>query len=146
MLDVIYTSLIVSLLWGTSPVIHKMVLSNNIDVKVVMVVSGLFYFGCILAYWFLNANTIHNGMKRLTPLNIAGIAFTAIITGFVANILYLQALKKHHSYVVSALVYSSPVFTLILAYLLLKEQIMVMGASGVLCIVLGIILLALNER
>ena len=43
-------------------------------------------------------------------------------TAFLANLLYLMVLKKNQSYIVSALIYSSPVFMFLIAWLFLKEK------------------------
>ena len=67
----------------------------------------------------------------------------SIITVFVANLIYVYILKKHEGYVISALVYSSPAFSLLLTYLFLRQKITIYGMIGVLLVVLGVVFLAL---
>jgi drug/metabolite transporter (DMT)-like permease len=143
--EVIYIALCIAFLWGLTPVIHKHVL-NTVDKKVVMVLSGMFYFTALIIYAAINWNTIKTESKKLTVPSVFWIGFVALVAGFFANLIYYYILNKHDSYVVSALIYSCPVFTLILAYLFLKEKISMYGLAGVLLIVLGVICLAMNER
>lgn len=74
------------------------------------------------------------------------IGIAAILSGFVANLIYLFVLKKHQSYLVSALIYAAPAFTLLLAYFLLKEDISVIGFIGVIMVIIGTICIALNDH
>jgi drug/metabolite transporter (DMT)-like permease len=56
-----------------------------------------------------------------------------------------KGLKKHDSYIISALIYSSPIFTLLLACLFLNEQITYYGLLGVLFIVVGVGFISTND-
>lgn len=60
--------------------------------------------------------------------------------------MYYYILEKHHAYVISALVYSSPVFTVLFAHMVLKERVTVLGMAGVLLIVTGVVLLGAVKR
>ena len=145
-MDAIASGLFVSFLWGLAPVIHKSVL-QNVDFRVVMVIGGLFYAVCLVVFalWHRQAIFHSKALKTLTWKSVSMIAFAAIATAFIANLIYFYVLKKHDSYVVSALIYSAPVFTALLAMWLLGERISVMGGVGVLLIVLGIVCLSMNE-
>jgi len=82
----------------------------------------------------------------MTPMDIGILIMLPIFTVFLANVLYYNVLKNHESSIISALIYSSPVFTLIIAYLFLKERLDIYGLSGVLAIILGVILIAMNNE
>lgn len=69
-----------------------------------------------------------------------------VFTVFAANIMYYYILKDRESSIISALIYSSPVFTIILAYLFLKERLDFYGISGVFAIIFGIILVSQNNH
>lgn len=142
---VIAIALFVSFLWGLAPIIHKHVL-KSVDPKVVMVTGGLFYSICLFTFAIYYLKDIKSGFKKLQLRNALWIGFASIITAFIANLIYFYILKDHDSYVIAALIYSSPVFTLILAYYLLKEKVTMMGFVGVAFIMIGIICLALNEK
>lgn len=110
-----------------------------------MVLSNLFYTLCTIAYAIYYRDIILQDVTKLNSLTVGMMAFAACVCGFLMNVLYFKILKRYDSYIVSALIYSCPVFTLILAYLLLKERISFQGFLGVAFIILGVICLAFNE-
>jgi drug/metabolite transporter (DMT)-like permease len=69
---------------------------------------------------------------------------SGIIAGFLANYLYFHVVQKHASYVVSALIFSSPFFTFVISYLFLKEDMTWMSVLGVFFIIVGIVLLGVS--
>lgn len=144
-MSVVWVALFIAFLWGVAPVIHKHVL-KSVDPKVVMITGSIFYTACLIVFWFYHREFLHTHMQTLTWTQVFWIASTAVICGFFTNIIYYHILQKHDSYVVSALIYSSPVFTFLLAYLFLKEKITLLGSMGVMAIVAGVVLLSLNER
>jgi drug/metabolite transporter (DMT)-like permease len=84
-------------------------------------------------------------LKKVSRTDYAWLAFTSIVTGFIANFLYYLILEKHESYIIAALIYSSPVFTLLLLYLFWGGAITKLGALGVFCTTMGIICISLSE-
>jgi drug/metabolite transporter (DMT)-like permease len=70
---------------------------------------------------------------------------SGIFVGFVANYLYYQVIRNNTSYIVAALVFSAPFFTVILSYLFLKEELTLLSGLGVFLIVAGVILLASSK-
>ena len=95
-------------------------------------------------YATFHTTTLKNDFKKATIYEYMIIGFTFLLTAFLANILYFSVLAKNKSFVVSALIYTSPIFTLILAWWVLKEDINIYGLIGVLFIVTGIILISYN--
>lgn len=144
-ITVLVMAIIVSFLWGVTPVIHKHVLID-LDPRTVMVLTSVFYFACLMVFWWWNHRAIARDSKNIRFHHLFWIAIASIFTAFIANIIYLYVLKKKDSYVVSALVYSCPLFTLILASLFLKEHITWMGCIGVFLITLGVVCIALSEK
>lgn len=144
-MNVVFIGLFVAFLWGTQAVVHKHVL-KTVNPAVIMVLSTLFYLSCLLVFWFINSKTVNNGIKKLTPVNWLWIGIAAVFMGFLSNLIYYYILQKHDSYIISALIYSSPFFTFILAYLFLKEKVTLYSFVGIIFIVCGVILLALNEK
>jgi len=141
--EVIFYALFVAFLWGLTPVIHKHVL-NTLDPRTVMVLGSIFYFACVLMFWLWNREIIKNDVKNVKLQHIYWIAITSIVTAFIANVIYLFILKKHDSYIISALIYSCPIFTLVLAYIFLKEHITFTGLIGVFLITAGVACLGFN--
>uniref|UniRef100_A0A6C0D563 EamA domain-containing protein n=1 Tax=viral metagenome TaxID=1070528 RepID=A0A6C0D563_9ZZZZ len=86
-------------------------------------------------------------MHDLSIINTQDIAILTIMPIFVAfigNYLYYTMLKTHESSIVSALVYSAPIFTLILAHLFTNERLTMYGIIGILMVTGGILLISQN--
>ena len=138
-------ALLVAFLWGVQPLIHKVVL-KTVGFKTVMFVGGLVYFVCLVVFAAFCWTDISSDLSnKLDAKSFALIALASFMSAFVANLLYLYVLKDHKSYVVSALIYVSPVFTLALAASVLREKVTAVGAVGVLLIVVGVILVSFKE-
>lgn len=136
---------LVALLWGVQPVIYKYVL-RDVDPKVILVLSACTYAVCTLALVAATWAPFKRELGRLTAGTAGLIVATSVFTAFLANLLYLYVLSGHDSYVVSALVYSSPVFTVLLAFLFLHERVTALGLGGVALIVSGMLCLAWADK
>lgn len=143
--NVVPIALFVAFLWGIQPIIHKHVL-KRIDPRVVMAIGSVFYFACMLLFFLYNRAEIKQGAHSVTKADVAWIGLASILTAFVANLIYFYILRDHESYIISALIYASPVFTLAVAYFVLKERVSWIGGLGVAFVMLGIALLAFNEK
>jgi len=80
------------------------------------------YFVCLLLFLPVYHSNLIRDISKLETFDIWLIAFTAITTSFLANILLLHVLKHNDSYIVSALTCASPLFTLLLVYLFFHEK------------------------
>jgi drug/metabolite transporter (DMT)-like permease len=140
----ILIALFISACWGVQPIIHKYVL-KTIDPVVVMTISSGAYFICMLGFVAYNWKRIKTHVHTVTPRLLAVIVATSVFTAFLANLLYFYILKDHASYVTSALIYSSPFFTLVIAYLFLQNKVTLFGAAGALLIVAGVVFIAIND-
>lgn len=146
MYEVVITSLTVAFLFGIAPITHKFLFGRHPIAKETMIISGaFFYFLCASIYFCVNRKVVIKDIKSLPSSTIAIMALSAIFSGFLANYLYFKAIQHNSSYIVSALIFSSPMFTFILAYFLLKEDINFKSGLGVVCIILGVILLASSK-
>lgn len=95
---------------------------------------------------FARNGDVKNDLKNMTTKDILIILSIGLFSGFIGNMLYLYVLKDHNTSIISALIYSSPVFTLIISYLFLKEKLNMYGLLGVITIIIGVILVSLNEN
>lgn len=139
--EVIPLSLAVSFLWAIPPIIQKS-LMKTMDQKALLFYTWVFYSVCVIIYAFIHWESI--SQQKLSTTTLFWIAVTASISGLIGNIIYLYVLKRYDSHIVTALTYSSPLFTLVMAYLILHEKITLMGALGVMLIASGVICLAFN--
>jgi drug/metabolite transporter (DMT)-like permease len=109
-----------------------------------LILSSVFYTSCALIYASWNAPHIISDIRKITYFDVTVIGVTVISTGFLANLLYYKVLQKHDSHIIVALMNTCPFFTLILAYLFLKEKIKIYGILGVFFILIGVFCLAYN--
>jgi drug/metabolite transporter (DMT)-like permease len=141
-ITVLFIALLVSFLWGTQPVIHKYLL-RNVNLVTILFFQTAINFICISALAFYNHDQIyHEIMDQLTFQKWYWIFFLSVVTIFGTNILYFYILKSNESSLVSALMYSAPVFTMILAYFLLNERIGLSGYFGIFLIIIGVSFIA----
>jgi uncharacterized membrane protein len=143
-MNVIVWSLIISFLWGLSPTIHKKVLSD-LHPHIVLVISGVVYFIALIVLMLYNIELLMKEGKKVRAKHLGWLAATTVGCTFFGSIIYYHVLSKHDSHVVTAIAYSSPVFTLILAYLFLNEKISLLGCIGVLMIVAGVVCIGFND-
>ncbi len=82
----------------------------------IMTFTSIIYTFLIIIYSTSNKHIIIKDIKNITYTNALILIFSTAIAAFGANVLYYNILKNHESSIISALIYSSPIFTLILAY------------------------------
>jgi uncharacterized membrane protein len=140
----ILVALFIASLEGLAPILHKHLL-GNISPTVLMVISSLAYSVFVLIFAIYHRKTLYDDIPKLSMRDLGLVAVSAGITGFVVNILYYTILQKHESYIIAALIYSSPVFTMIFLYLFMKYSLNSFSVLGVICIVLGVMCIALSE-
>lgn len=143
-MNVVLYGLIVAVLWGAMNAINKYVL-NSIHPQMLFVLGGIVYFASILVFIACNWRLLKTESIRVKPSVLAWIVGGTIACTFGGSILYYYVLSKHDSHVVTAIVSSSPLVTLLLAYLFLKEDITANGLIGVFLIVAGVICIGQNK-
>lgn len=142
----VIAALFVAFLWGISPIIHKNLLVN-LNHLTIIVIGGFIYTLVLIVIATKNWHIIKpNLTKDLTLKHFGLIAFTTLVAGFLANYIYLRILKNNNSYFISALIYTSPVFTLLTVALLKSEKITIYAVIGILLITFGIISIVYNEH
>lgn len=126
--------LLVSFIWGLLPIIDKYIL-RKIDPKLFVLLFTAFIFGCSIILVLFSRKTIQ--FKSLDK-NTLGLTFLSALFSFGALVVYLLLLKDNDSHLVSAIAYSAPMFTLILALFILKEKPTPISITGILLIILGV--------
>lgn len=143
MVSYILLALIISFLWGTVPVVHKYLLTKYQPITI-MIISHVVYLSLLLITVLFERKAFLNDINKMS-LKDALIIVTASIFGlYIGYKLYYYILKDHKSSIISALIYSSPVFTLIIAYIFLKEHLSIYGYLGIFSILLGVIFISQN--
>jgi drug/metabolite transporter (DMT)-like permease len=140
-MDLIFYSLIVSLFWGISPVLYKMIM-NKVDTKLTFIINNIFFTLAVIIYTIYYWDQIKSEAKNISIRDTLAIGAIAIVMSFIPNVIYYNLINDHDSYIVSALVNSAPIFTVGVSYLLLKENITKYGILGTILIIVGVICLS----
>ena len=141
----IFLALFISFLWGIQPVIHKHLLTK-LNYVTIMLISTIINCSLIIMLAIYRGKEVASDINKLTNTDLFILVCLPIFTVFMANIIYYYILKNHESSLISALIYSSPVFTLIISYLFLSERLDIFGISGVFAIIAGVILVSQNNQ
>ena len=142
-LELIAWSLLVAFVWGLSPILNKILIKDGLPVEFIFAAVAVCYAACVTVFIFCNRRLIMAGLRKASISQYAIIATIGVFSAFVGNLVFMKLLSKHNdSYVVTALTFISPVFTLALAYLFLKEEVTLVSGLGVLLVVAGIIMVA----
>lgn len=113
--------------------------------QLLFIFGGITYFLFTIVYALYEKQPILDNIKTI-PLPIVALFIIGGFMTFFANYLYFNIISKNASYLVSSLIFISPLFTLVLSYLLLNEQITLMSVIGVLFIVSGVIIVAISSK
>ena len=138
-------SLLIALGWGIIPIIQKYVLST-VSVITVFVVGSFIYFSGTLLIFAYNRHEVLTNIPKLNLKLWGMLIFSGIFCAMLTNMLFIRLLKTNSSYIVTALSYTSPVFTMLLGYMILSERITIMSFIGVILIVSGIVLLVFQNK
>lgn len=145
-------SLFVSLLYGISPIIYKYIFlihQYEIDTMTLLLISSSVFFVCTLLCCIVHRDRVNGDLTILykNKKTLFILVLSSVFSVFIANLLYFTVLKKSTSktYIVAALVFTSPLFTLLLSYMFLKEDITIMAFLSVGLIVVGALTLTLTN-
>jgi len=132
-------------LWGVAPVVHKFLLGNYNQITIMIMIS-LIYFLCLLCCLPFFYKTVHKDLSKITVSDSVLFLFAGVVVLFLGNVIYYYVLKDNDSHIISALNSCAPFFTLILAFILLREKINIFGLLGTIFIVIGVIFISFNDH
>lgn len=144
-MNLLLYSMIVALLWGISPILLKSVM-NKIDIKLVFILNSLFFIIGVIGYTIYYWNDIKISSKMISVNDIFLLALAAIVFSFIGNVIYFNLLNNYDSYIVLALVSSSPIFTLFISYVVYQENITTTTIVGILLVIIGIACLSYKKN
>ena len=137
-----FICMFIAFLWSLHPIFHKF-LQKKIDVIIMFILVWLSTSFFMIFYVIYNNKHILHNIKTITKYEVA-IFFIIGIISVIANYLYFTTIKQSDSYIVAALTYCSPLFTVFIAYILLNEKISLSSVIGIMFIILGATLLSYN--
>ena len=139
-----FYALLISFFWGIIPIIYK-VLLHHLNNVTVMAITTVFYSIFLILLVFYNRDIVIKDLNKITNHEYLWILITTFFGVFLANFLYYYVLKKGEPAILTALMYSCPLFTLFAAHYFLKDKIKTNGIIGIIFIVLGVIFISMNK-
>jgi drug/metabolite transporter (DMT)-like permease len=140
MYEIILLSLVTAFCWGVTPVIYKHLL-GNIAQSTLIVASALVYCLLALGYFLIYKKRVLTDIANQNSKVLLWVIVANVFV-FVGQLIYVHCLHREKSYIVSAITYTSPLFTLLISYYVLKEAVSITAGLGIIFIVAGVILLA----
>ena len=140
-------ALFIAFLWGIQPVIHKYLLKKINSITIMVISTTVYLLAILFKVSFSQTYTLFiNDIRKLSPIDYLIIITTALFTVFLANMIYYSILKDNETSIVVSLMYSAPIFTLLLSYLFLNERLEPIGIIGIILIFLGVGCISLNNK
>jgi uncharacterized membrane protein len=143
-MNVLFFTFIVALLWGISPIVVKYGMNKNINVNTIFFINTLIYVICGGLYSLVYKTDIEKDLTTSNASILILLTINAFFAVFLANTIYYILIQSNNTAIVTALSYSSPLFTVILSYFLLEEKLSIQTFLGIITIYFGIILISLN--
>lgn len=144
-MEVVWIALLVAVIWGSAQIVHRKVLPT-VSSQFVMLISAIVYLISVVFYvGIFGRKLVHHDFvknSRYIPL----LAFTTFMGLFLANVLYLYAIKHTTNInIVSVISALYPVITLVLAFFILKESLSWQGLFGFSLIIIGIVVMLTSK-
>ena len=130
-------ALLLGILGGISPVINKLLL-NKFSHPTLLFISAFSYALLATIFSVINKDTIYKEVSNISYRDFFIISFESVACAFVVDLLLYYILKDNNSHTVSVLLYTSPVFTFLFAYMFLNEKINMEKIAGLFIIIIGI--------
>lgn len=145
-MDPIVAAALVAVLWGISPIVHKLVL-QHVSGSFILLISAITYFISVLAYIFVwKMKEVYSDFKT-GSVYVPILAITTFLGFFLTNLIYLYAVKHAPNINIVVIITALyPVITLIIASLWLKESLSISGFLGFMLIVCGVTLMLLSSK
>lgn len=139
-------AVITAILWSIPPIVQK-VLVVETNPEIVLVFGAIVYVIVAAIYGVFHWDRIRTAIPIIMKPNLIALAiFSTVIGAFLGNILFLNVLQNHASHIVVALAYASPLFVFLWNVLMTNQIITWRSTIGILAVVLGCILLVIEDR
>jgi len=134
-------ALLSALIWGSAPVLFKLGLRGDVSP-----ISGIFIHNLtatIFAFLTLLAvkeNPLGYPIKELLTVALGG-----FVSGFLGLLVYYKAIKVGNVSIVAPIASSSPLFSTLLAIIILGESFTLTKFGGTILVIIGIVLLSYSK-
>ena len=141
----IFGAIYIAAAWGAYTVFYNKYM-HNVDSKTLIFLSMVFYTLFTFIYILYHNNVVRNDLRKISANQIMLLAGAAFVLTFLPNIVFYHLVNKCNSIVLSGIIYSAPVFTVLLSMLLLRSEVTMPLISGVMLVVFGLIIIVMNSK
>lgn len=136
-----------SFFWGLACILESLSL-KNFPASMTFIVSAFVYVFAAIIVLFFKRNSLYEYFDVVKYRDSWMYTILAAICIFViGNFIYLHALKESKTpYLVVALSYTAPIFTLIISILILKHDYSLCSLLGVTLVILGVFIISFHKK
>ena len=134
-------AILASLVWGSAPLLFKVGLKGSIPYMTALIVHNFTAFLVALLILFLTGERFEVSIREGLAIALGG-----FMSGFLGLFLFFKAVRLGDVSLVSPIASTSPLWSAILAYLVLGESINLMKFLGIILTVLGIAVISYSSR
>jgi transporter family protein len=134
-------AILASLAWGLAPILFKLGLKAEVSNLFALMVHNFSAFLLASLLFFALGEPFKVGLRELVFISVGG-----ILSGFLGLFFYFEAVRHGKVSIVAPIASTSPLWSVLFAYVLLGEGLNLQKLVGVLLIVLGITLLSLSKQ
>lgn len=136
--------LTIAALWGATPALYKSILGRITPATLVLVYAA-FIGICCLVWAAFTWPQFRRDLPNMRTADWGLLGAAAILGGFGASVLFAYLLARFDAHRVTALAYTAPVVTAVLAAVWLRESISATAAVGIGLVVVGVGLIAASD-
>lgn len=142
--NVFITSFMIAFFWALVPIFYKIIL-QDVPAQTIFFMYYITAFTIIMIILLFQYPNVNLQLDKFTIKTFVLFVIIIFIGSLCANYLYYNILQKNQVYLVTILTAISPIFTIVVAYLFLKESINNFAWIGIILIVIGLGILAYNS-
>ncbi|WP_461829308.1 EamA family transporter [Aquifex sp.] len=140
-LKAVFWALLTALIWGSAPVLFKLGLKGEISPLVGILIHNLTAtVFALIAVLALRENPFNYPLKEIIMVALGG-----FVSGFLGLLVYYKAIKVGDVSIVAPVAASSPLFSALLAAIILGESLTPLKIVGSLLVIAGIVLLSYSR-
>ncbi|NPA33144.1 MAG: EamA family transporter [Aquificae bacterium] len=140
-LKAVFFALLSAFIWGSAPVLFKLGLRGDVPPLVGIFIHNLTAtLFALLGVLILRENPFAYPLKQILTIALGG-----FVSGFLGLLVYYKALKFGQVSVVAPIASTSPLFSSLLAVLVLGESFSLMKLTGTLLIIAGVVILTTSR-
>jgi drug/metabolite transporter (DMT)-like permease len=140
-------SLAIAMIWGGQAIVMKNMLRRFHPITVIVVMNFLYFLAAFITFSLDHKQVLRNIHEDMTWEYLGMFFLASVVCGFAANMVYTFLLQQNTTYIVVAITFCAPIFTVLLSWLFLHEErksitpVHILGVlltvAGIMCISYG---------